>query len=117
MEEDSVNINKRELLYPLSDTKTSKYNYKKIVIASSSFIFLIILLINIFNFSSKPLSLKQKIRTLEEIADSLQADGYASLNGGTMGGKGGKTVTVNTLKDLKSSPIKRSINYNYRRHN
>ena len=31
------------------------------------------------------------------------ADGYASLNGGTTGGKGGKTVTVSNFNDLKKA--------------
>ena len=38
-----------------------------------------------------------------EDPNSLQADGFASQNGGTTGGKGGQTVTVSNYKDFKAA--------------
>ena len=40
---------------------------------------------------------------LAEKVETLSPEGYASLNGGTTGGKGGKTVTVKTFEDLKNA--------------
>ena len=37
------------------------------------------------------------------VQTELVADGYASLNGGTTGGKGGDTVTVSTYADFKAA--------------
>ena len=44
----------------------------------------------------------QKLRLLAEIDESLVPEVYASFNGGTTGGKGGKTVTVSIFEDLKN---------------
>ena len=40
---------------------------------------------------------------LAEKVETLSPEGYASLNGGTTGGRGGKTVTVKTFEDLKNA--------------
>ena len=41
--------------------------------------------------------------TFAEDPNNLQADGFASQNGGTTGGKGGNTVTVNNYNDFKAA--------------
>lgn len=51
----------------------------------------------------KNLKLKKSLISLAEDANNLQADGFASLNGGTTGGKGGEVVTVSNYNDFKAA--------------
>ena len=76
---------------------------KKIFISTFSFIFLFFIFISFYNISLDQKPNDQKLRLLAEKAESLVSDGYASLNGGTTGGKGGKTVTVSNFDDLKKA--------------
>lgn len=57
---------------------------------------------NIYQIKNKNEN-EQKLRLLAEIAESLVPEVYASFNGGTTGGKGGKTVTVSNFEDLKNA--------------
>lgn len=57
---------------------------------------------NIYQIKNKNEN-EQKLRLLAEIAESLVPEVYASFNGGTTGGKGGKTVKVSNFEDLKNA--------------
>ena len=45
----------------------------------------------------------EPVAVVTPVQTELVADGYASLNGGTTGGKGGDTVTVSTYADFKAA--------------
>lgn len=45
----------------------------------------------------------EPVAVVVPVQTELVADGYASLNGGTTGGKGGDTVTVSTYADFKAA--------------
>ena len=81
----------------------SNSKQKKLLISAISFIFIFFIFITLFNIPQNKKSNEQKLRLLVEKAETLMADGYASLNGGTTGGKGGKTVTVSNFNDLKKA--------------
>lgn len=81
----------------------SNSKQKKLFISALSFIFIFFIFITFFNIPQNKKSNEQKLRLLVEKAETLVADGYASLNGGTTGGKGGKTVTVSNFNDLKKA--------------
>ena len=81
----------------------SNSKQKKLLISAISFIFIFFIFITFFNIPQNKKSNEQKLRLLVEKAETLVADGYASLNGGTTGGKGGKTVTVSNFNDLKKA--------------
>lgn len=49
--------------------------------------------------SPKRAGLTKRAASLEDVATT----GYATMNGGTTGGKGGKTIEVSTLKDLEAA--------------
>lgn len=100
MKEEILNDN-MEISTLESKNYNSRINFKNIFISTTSIIFIVFLVISCFNSNQ---SYNEKtIRMLAEKAESLVPDGYASLNGGTTGGKGGKTVTVKKFKDLKEA--------------
>lgn len=81
----------------------SNSKQKKLFISVLSFIFIFFIFITFYNIPQNKKSNEQNLRLLVEKAETLVADGYASLNGGTTGGKGGKTVTVSNFNDLKKA--------------
>lgn len=99
MEDPIINLNKEKNIEKLE----SKVNLKKLFLISGSIIFVILIIFNISNLSSKQITSKPTRSLLEATADSLEADGYASLNGGTVGGRGGKSVTVTKYTDFKNA--------------
>lgn len=95
----------KEQMLSIHGQKSSFSNskQKKLLISAISFIFIFFIFITLFNIPQNKKSNEQKLRLLVEKAETLMADGYASLNGGTTGGKGGKTVTVSNFNDLKKA--------------
>jgi len=105
MKEDILNTYHEEIVSSNPEKTTQKNNLKKVFISATSIILVVLLVICAFTLSSKNYNEEKKIRKLAETAESLVPEGYASLNGGTTGGKGGKTVTVSNYNDLKNAVL------------
>jgi pectate lyase len=101
MKEEMLNIQSEENNSSDLNNFNSKINYKNFLISIASFTFVVFLLLCFYN--SKTTNNERTIRMLAEKIETLVPDGYASLNGGTTGGKGGKTVTVKNYKDFKNA--------------
>ena len=68
-----------------------------------SIIFIFSLIFNLITPNLKPLLKLDSFQSFAEDLNNLSADGFASQNGGTTGGKGGQTVTVSSYKDFKAA--------------
>ena len=90
-------------IHNMESSSLSNSKQKKLFISTLSFIFVFLIFISFYYIPQNKNSNEQKLRLLVEKAETLLADGYASLNGGTTGGKGGKTVTVSNFNDLKKA--------------
>ena len=64
---------------------------------SLSIFFICLLLLNAIMPKSS------NFKSFAEDPNNLQADGFASQNGGTTGGKGGATITVSSYKEFKAA--------------
>ena len=68
-----------------------------------SIILIFSLIFNLITPNLKSILKLDSFQSFAEDLNNLRADGFASQNGGTTGGKGGQTVTVSSYKDFKAA--------------